>query len=114
MKRLSVLFTVFLTACLPMRVETPPRPAGPCDTQPPTAAEAAAWQNATSRKTRNAYRDFLMSYPRSCYAALATERMRAAPRPAPVTVRRVAPPAPAPTTVRRAAAPEPEPAPSAY
>lgn len=91
LKRVSVLLSVFLTACVPSwRPSTPPPPESTnCQNTPPTAAEAAAWRSAQRLNTRESYRAFLGRYPRSCYAASAVSRLKTTVQKKPVAVRKL-------------------------
>ena len=89
LKRVSVLLSVFLTACVPsFRFPAPPTPeASNCQNTPPSAAESADWSRAQRLNTRESYRAFLARYPRSCYAGTAVSRMKTTVQKQPVAVR---------------------------
>ncbi|AJD45441.1 hypothetical protein RGR602_PC01415 (plasmid) [Rhizobium gallicum bv. gallicum R602sp] len=92
LKRVAVLFSVFLTGCVPSwpyLTSAPPNPSN-CQSARPSAAESAAWRRAQRLNTRQSYQAFLAQYPRSCYGTLAVERMRTTVQKQPVTVRKLA------------------------
>ena len=90
LKRISVLFSVVLAACVPsMRSNAPAPQANSCQNAVPTAMEASEWRRAQRVNTRDAYRAFLLKYPRSCYAAFATLKMKRTVQQQPVVVRRM-------------------------
>jgi len=91
LKRVSVLFSVFLTACVPSwpyLTYAPPN-ASSCQNTPPSAAESAAWRRAQRMNTRQAYQAFLARYPRSCYGSSAVARMKTTVQRQPVTTRKL-------------------------
>ncbi len=89
LRRLSILGSLLLAACVPAGYNVPPGSAASCYTRPPTQAEAGAWRNARQVNTARAYRDFINAYPRSCYVPAATEKLSALAQRKPVVVRNV-------------------------
>jgi hypothetical protein len=93
LRRISVLFSVILAACIPTTRSNAPAPqANSCQNAAPTAIEASEWRRAQRVNTREAYRAFLMKYPRSCYAPFAALKMQRTVQQQPVVVRRMPPP----------------------
>lgn len=90
LKRISILASVFLAACVPGQRAGVPAPTSTqnCADPSPSLLERTAWRVAKRQNTEAAYRNFLTRYPRSCYAPLATAQIKK-----PVTVRK-------PTVVR--------------
>ena len=75
LKRLSILGTMILAACVPA--------SGPGRDMPSsyynkvaTKAETNAWRAAQRTNTPSAYRAFINSYPRSRYVPAATDRIK--------------------------------------
>jgi hypothetical protein len=79
LKRLSILGSMLLAACVPsQRLPGPQMPAN-CYNNSPSSSELAAWRAAIRQNTRSAYRAFIRSYPRSCFVPMATAKISAAP-----------------------------------
>lgn len=91
LKRVSVLFSVFLTACVPSWTYPPfaPTNARNCQSAPPSRVESADWRRAQKLNTRQSYQAFLAKHPRSCYGNLAVERMKKGVQRQPVAVRKL-------------------------
>jgi hypothetical protein len=75
LKRLSILGSMLLAACVPsQRLPGPQTPAN-CYNNSPSTIELAAWRYAVRQNTRSAYRAFINSYPRSCFVPMATAKI---------------------------------------
>jgi hypothetical protein len=75
LKRLSILGSMLLAACVPsQRLPGPQTPAN-CYNNSPSTTELAAWRRAVRQNTRSAYRAFINAYPRSCFVPMATAKI---------------------------------------
>lgn len=88
LKRLSVLATMILAACVPSTGPGQNAPASQFN-KTATRAEADAWRAAQNADTPAAYRAFIRSYPRSRYVPAATERISATAKKSPLSLRNV-------------------------
>lgn len=76
LKRLSVLGSVFLAACVPWQRTAGPTAVAPnCYDYSPSKTELAAWRATIRENTASAYRSFIKKYPRSCYVPMATAKI---------------------------------------
>jgi hypothetical protein len=90
LRRLSILGSMLLAACVPsLRIDSPIVVAPNCYNFFPSKTEQAAWRAALRANTASAYRSFIRTYPRSCYVPAATARISTAVEKKPVTVRNV-------------------------
>jgi hypothetical protein len=75
LRRLSILGSMILAACVPVAgLKSPTYPAN-CYNQTPTRPELAAWRAAVKSNTAKAYRSFIRAYPQSCYVPMATAKI---------------------------------------
>lgn len=88
LRRLSILGSLLLAACVPMKdLNAPdPRPAR----MQSAGNELADWRHAQRENTRAAYRNFIRRHPKSRFVGIATLRMKTAVAGKPA-VRRVMP-----------------------
>ena len=91
LRRLSVLGSLLLAACVPTPGPGNSGLAVSCYDKVPTKAEAAAWRSAQNANSAKAYRAFINSYPRSCYVPAATAKLSTVVTKKPMTVRTVPP-----------------------
>ena len=89
LRRLSVLGSLLLAACVPQGMGVAPSYPLGCYTKVPTKAEAMAWRSAQRVNTAKSYRGFINSYPRSCYVPAATDKLGAVVTKKPTVVRNV-------------------------
>ena len=89
LRRLSVLGTLLLTACVPSLGPGSLTTTIDCFNKPPTKAESAAWRSAQRVNTAKAYRRFINSYPRSCYVPAATAKISAPTQKPPSFLRNI-------------------------
>jgi hypothetical protein len=89
LRRLSILGSLFLAACVPQGVGIAPINTANCYNKVPTKAEAMAWRSAQRVNTSKAYRGFINSYPRSCYIPAASAKLGAVVSKKPTVVRNV-------------------------
>lgn len=90
LKRLSILGSMFLAACVPsLRIDSSILGAPNCYDYYPSRIEQAAWRVTVRHNTASAYRSFIRKYPRSCYVPTATARISTAVQKKPVAVRNV-------------------------
>ena len=97
LRRLSVLGSLLLAACVPaLGPSVPPGSAASCYNKVPSRAEAAAWSAAKNVNSAQAYRAFINNYPRSCYVPAAVDRLSKITTKKPPVVRPVKPAPPRP------------------
>lgn len=74
LRRLSVLGSILLAACVPA---TGPgaKDTAACYDKVPSKAEAMEWRSAQRVNTAKSYRKFISLYPRSCYVPMATAKL---------------------------------------
>jgi hypothetical protein len=74
LRRLSILGSLLLAACVPQGGLTPIKAAS-CALNPPTGPEAMAWRSAKRVNTAKSYRGFINNYPHSCYVPAASAKL---------------------------------------
>ena len=87
LRRLSVLGSLLLAACVPTQVPEL-QPAGYYN-KVTTRAERADWRATRRADTAQAYRAFINKYPKSRYVPAAIERLKVVVKKKPPTVRRI-------------------------
>jgi hypothetical protein len=85
LRRLSVLGSLLLAACIPTQVPEL-HPSGYYN-RVATREETAAWRAAQRANTAHAYRAFINNYPRSRYVPAATAKLRSVVKKRPPTIR---------------------------
>jgi hypothetical protein len=88
LRRLSILGSMILTACVPS-IGSKPVPPANCYNQTPTRPELAAWRAAVRQNTAEAYRSFIRQYPNSCYVPMATAKIGNVVKQTPPPIRNV-------------------------
>lgn len=88
LRRLSILGSLLLAACVPSLGPAGWTPSG-YHNKVPTKAEAAAWRATQRANTASAYRAFINSYPRSRYVPAATAKLSAVVKKRPPVIRDV-------------------------
>lgn len=90
LRRLSILGSMVLAACVPWQRNVGPISGAPnCYDYSPSKTELAAWRAAIRTNTAGAYRSFIKKYPRSCYVAMATARISTTVEKKPVAVKKL-------------------------
>ena len=89
LRRLSILGSLLLAACVPQGVGLRPISTTNCYNKAPTKAEATAWRSAQRINTAKAYRGFINNYPQSCYVPAASAKVEAVVSKKPTVVRNV-------------------------
>lgn len=78
LKRLSILGSMVLAACVPsLRAPGPQTPAE-CYNNSPSVLELIAWRAAVRQNTKGAYRSFIQAHPQSCFVGMATAKIAGA------------------------------------
>ena len=75
LKRLSILGSMLLTACVPAQRAPGPQTPAECYSNSPSQIELAAWRGAVRQSTKSAYRQFINRFPRSCFVPTAAARI---------------------------------------
>lgn len=88
LRRLSILGSLLLAACVPSLGPAGWAPSGYYN-RVATKAETAAWRAAQRANTARAYRAFINNYPRSRYVPMATKKLTIAVTKKPTVVRNV-------------------------
>ena len=83
LKRLSILASMLVAACVPSQYRVVPTYGALTQSQ----AELVAWRAAVKANTKAAYRAFIRAYPNSRYVPLATSRISTAVTTKPVAVK---------------------------
>ena len=87
LRRLSILGSLLLAACVPAQWPGSVAPPTSCYNKVPTPVEAMAWRSAQRVNSAKAYRAFINNYPRSCYVPAATDKLSAVVKKPPPVVR---------------------------
>ena len=89
-RRLSILGTLLLAACVPSYGPGALTSTASCFNKAPTKAETTAWRKALTANTAKAYRAFINAHPRSCYVPQATEKLSSVVKRPPSVARDIA------------------------